>query len=287
MLIKDIFGQKRTPVSFEIFPPKKDQELIALDDTLCRMAALSPAFVSVTCGAGGSGVTGATADIAEIIQKKHAMTAVAHMTCVAAHRGTVQKALEDCRARGIDNILALRGDLPQEGRLARADYVYAADLMREIRGFGGFCVGGACYPEGHIDCENAALEIEYMKYKEAAGAEFFISQLFFDNEAFLRLWERARAHGITRPVTAGIMPILGRSQIEKMIFMCGASLPSRVIKLLHKYEKSPADLRRAGIEMAARQIEELLREGVDGVHIYTMNKADIAEGCYPYGTAQG
>ena len=283
MRIEDCFSRGKTPVSFEIFPPKKEQELSGLDGALRRMAALSPAFVSVTCGAGGTGAVGKTAEIAETLQKKHGLAAMAHMTCAAARRDDIHKTLEDCRDRGIENILALRGDLPPGAPSRRLDFTYAADLMREIGRFGGFCVGGACYPEGHIDCERADDEIRHMKIKEEAGAVFFVSQLFFENGLFLRFWEKARAGGVTKPITAGVMPILSRGQIERMIFMCGASLPSRVIKLLRRYENDPGGLRRAGIEMAAQQAAALIREGVDGVHIYTMNKADIAEGCYPHG----
>jgi len=281
MQIKDCFAPSQTPISFEIFPPKKEQELIGLDDTLRRMAALSPAFVSVTCGAGGTGAVGKTAEIAEALQKNHSLAAMAHMTCVGARREQIHETLQDCRARGLVNILALRGDLPPGLSRDCLAFAYASDLMREIRQFGGFCVGGACYPEGHIDCDSMDKEIETLKIKEEAGADFFVSQLFFDNGVFLRFWENARAAGVTRPITAGVMPILSRGQIERMIFMCGVSLPSRVIKLLHRHEGRPADLRRAGIEMAAEQIRALTSEGVDGIHIYTMNKADIAEGCMP------
>ena len=281
MQIKNCFAPGETPVSFEIFPPKKEQELVGLDDTLRRMAALSPAFISVTCGAGGTGAVGKTAEIAETLQKSHGLAAMAHMTCVGACREQIHETLQDCRARGIVNILALRGDLPPELSRDSLAFTYASDLMRELRRFGGFCVGGACYPEGHIDCDSLDKEIETLKIKEGAGADFFVSQLFFDNDVFLRFWEKARAAGVSRPITAGVMPILSRGQIERMIFMCGVSLPSRIIKLLHRYEGSSADLRRAGIEMAAAQIQSLMREGVDGVHIYTMNKADIAEGCMP------
>jgi len=158
-------------------------------------------------------------------------------------------------------------------------YRYAADLIKELRGAGEFCVGAACYPEGHIECDTLDFDTECLLRKQEAGADFLITQLFFDNDFFYRFIERVRSAGVTLPISAGVMPILSRKSIEKMIFICGASLPSGIIKLLHKHENNPADLRKAGIEYMTAQAEGLLKHGIEGLHIYTMNKPDIAEYC--------
>jgi methylenetetrahydrofolate reductase (NADPH) len=282
-MIKELFAAGRPLLSFEIFPPKRDADIADLPDLLAQLQALEPNFVSVTCGAGGSaddGIYARTADIADTLQQNYALTALAHLTCVMATKDNIQAALQDLKARGVHNVLALRGDIPPGAeRLASAGYTYAYQLIEEIRAAGSFCIGAACYPEGHIDCTDLEADIQHMVRKQEAGADFFVSQLCFDNTAFLRFWDRARRGGITRPISAGVMPILWRGQAERMIFLCGASLPSPVVKLLHRYEHCPDDLRRAGIELCVRQMEDLLRQGVDGVHIYSMNKPDTAVSC--------
>ena len=178
----------------------------------------------------------------------------------------------------MENVLALRGDLPQgtnASDAARAEYPYAKDLIPALVD-AGFCVGAAAYPEGHITCENLELSVEHLKQKQDAGASFFVTQLFFDNECFFRFREMADRAGITVPITAGIMPFMSKQQISRMVFMCGASLPSPVIKLLAKYEDNPDALREAGIEYACRQLEGLRDAGADGLHIYTMNRPSVA-----------
>jgi methylenetetrahydrofolate reductase (NADPH) len=281
MRIDEAFAGRRSMLSFEIFPPKQDGDIADLPALLTHLAALGPAFVSVTCGAGGTTehAYNRTADIAGTIQRD-GTTALAHLTCIMATHDTIQEALTALKTRGVNNVLALCGDIPPGMQLtAPPAYQYAWQLIEEIRADGGFCIGAACYPEGHIDCGDTTLDIRHMLRKQEAGADFFISQLCFDNDIFLRFLDRARHAGVTRPVEAGIMPILWRGQAEKMIFMCGASLPSRIVKLLHKYEHHPADLRRAGIDLCVEQMEGLLGRGVDGVHIYTMNKPDTAVSC--------
>lgn len=285
MLIKELYAKERPVVSFEIFPPKKDAEIEGIEDMLARLSSLSPDFISVTYGAGSSGNVSKTAEIAASIQRRHHIPALAHMTCVGADSVEIRRLLDGMRTGGISNILALRGDLPPgvpPENACKGAYQYAEDLIREISPLGDFCVGAACYPEGHIDCDSLDLDIQYLLRKQEAGAEFFISQLFFDNNLFFRFLEKACAAGVTAPISAGVMPILGRKQIERMIFMCGVSLPSDIVKLLHKYENDPDGLIKAGIEHAARQLDDLLRQGAQGVHIYTMNKPDIAEYCMKY-----
>jgi methylenetetrahydrofolate reductase (NADPH) len=281
MTIKQIFSSRRNLLSFEIFPPKRDVDIADLPGLLTQLAALKPDFISVTYGAGGASSSyNHTADIAGRIQGEHDTEALAHLTCVTATRANIREALAALRARSVSNVLALRGDIPEGMKLVSPPaYTYAYELIEDIRAEGSFCIGAACYPEGHIDCGDAETDLRHMLRKQQAGADFFISQLCFDNDIFLRFLDRARRSGITRPVSAGVMPILWRGQAERMIFMCGASLPSHVVKLLHKYERQPDDLRRAGIDMCVVQTEGLLRQGVDGVHVYTMNKPDTAAGC--------
>ena len=282
MQIKEFYTRKHPVISFEVFPPKNDSGLADIYNALGRMSNLSPDFISVTYGAGGGENSGMTSEIASFIQDKHGICSIAHLTCIGASHESISSLLEQIKHKGIHNILALRGDLP-EGFSRRGDgFRYALDLISHIRNHGEFCIGAACYPEGHIDCDDLNFDTVCLRRKQEAGADFLITQLFFDNDTLYRFLERARRGGVTLPISAGVMPILSRKQIERIIFLCGASLPSWTIKLLHKYENSPDELYRAGIEYAAKQISDLIAHGVDGVHIYTMNKPDIAEFCMKY-----
>ena len=284
MNIQELFRQKRPLFSLEVFPPKKesDSNVETLYDTLARIAKLAPDFVSVTCGAGGSdGDKNKTVAIADHIQRQYGILSLAHLTCITATKLDVELALKDMLACGVGNVLVLRGDIPPEtGLCAPTGYRYAEELIADLRGQNKhLCIGAACYPEGHIECEDLVRDRERLRRKEAAGADFLVSQLFFDNDIFYRFIEQARSAGVTIPISAGVMPILSRAQIQRMIFLCGASLPSRIIKLLHKYERNADDLRAAGIEYAALQARDLAEHGVQGVHIYTMNRPEIAEAC--------
>jgi len=281
MSIKNLYQTGRPVVSLEVFPPKKDANIESIFEAIGQISALSPDFISVTYGAGGSDNVNKTAEFASFILQKHGIPALAHLTCVGTDRERIRQTLDEMYAKGIRDTLALRGDLPARGT-PDDGFQYAEELIREIRSREDFCVGAACYPEGHIDCFDLDRDISRLRRKQEAGADFLITQLFFDNDIFFRFLERARNGGVTLPISAGVMPILGRSQIERMIFLCGASLPSAIVKLLHKYKDNPDDLRKAGTEHAAKQLEELLRQGAEGVHIYTMNKPDIAEYCMDY-----
>jgi len=282
LLIPARYADDRQTLSFEVFPPKKDADIPKIYDVIRELAAISPDFVSVTYGASGRERTEKTVDIAANIESGFGIPALAHLTCVSATKAEIEDILLKLRARGIDNILALLGD-PVPDAPPGPDYRHASDLIRQIRAADmGFAIGAAAYPEGHIRCPRFSDDIRHLRMKEEAGADFFITQLFFDNEIFYRFLDIARASGVTKPISAGIMPILGRQQIERMIFMCGVSLPSGVIKLLYRYEHDSISLRKAGIEYAARQAQELLRKGVDGIHIYTMNQPDIAESIADY-----
>lgn len=273
----DIYQEARTegrqPISFEIFPPKGDLTLETAHEVAGQLVELVPDFISVTYSAGGSGNKRATADVAQMIQNDFDVATVAHLTCAEATEESLSRAIDDLKRRGIENVLALRGDAaPTDGS---GPFRFAHDLIVRLAEE-GFCVGAAAYPEGHIACDDARANIEHLKRKQDAGACFFVTQLFFDNEYFYRFWDAALNAGITVPIACGIMPFLGKSQVERMVFMCGASLPSPIIKLLSRYENAPDDLRRAGIEYANAQLVDLAAHGVDGLHIYTMNRPDIA-----------
>ena len=276
--VQEIFqsaqAEGRQPISFEIFPPKGTLTLDAAHGVVAQLAELSPGFISVTYSAGGSGNKAATADIAAMIQDDYGIPSVAHLTCATATTESVAASIADMKGKGINTVLALRGDL-QPG-CEPAEFHYAMELIPLLKD-AGFCVGAACYPEGHLACEDLQADIERLKMKQDAGADFLITQLFFDNEYFYRFRERADKAGISLPIACGIMPFLSKAQITRMVFTCGASLPSPIIKLLYRYEDSPEDLRKAGIEYASRQLVDLSAHGVDGLHVYTMNHPDIAQ----------
>ncbi|MBQ3125685.1 MAG: methylenetetrahydrofolate reductase [Clostridia bacterium] len=278
MKISEALASSRLPVSLEIFPPKGELGVETLCSVLGELRNLDPAFISVTCSAGGSGngSGGKTSLLAELVQREYGVTSVAHLTCISAKRTDIAQTAADLRSRGIENILALRGD--RVPGAPDGDFAHASDLIEALADH-GFCIGAACYPEGHITCDSPAADLDHLYEKQEAGAAFFTSQLFFDNDCFYRFLDAAHARGISRPIIAGIMPILSKAQITRMIFMCGASLPAPIVRLLYRYEDSPEDLRRAGIEYAAAQMCALRDHGVDGIHIYTMNHPDIARTC--------
>lgn len=282
MLISDLYSHPTPPISFEIFPPKGELAPETLLATLAELRDLSPAFISVTCSAGGSGngYGGKTAHLAELVQQNCACPATAHVTCTGLHRADIDAITDDLTARGIRNILALRGDRPAAAPadFPTGDFPHARDLIEALADR-GFCIGAACYPEGHIACSSFADDIDHLYEKQQAGASFFVSQLFFENEAFYRFLDAARARGIDRPILPGVMPILSKAQITRMIFLCGASLPAPIVRMLYRYEDDPESLRHAGIEYAARQVRALRDHGVDGIHIYSMNQPDIARSC--------
>lgn len=274
-IIEDRNYEGSIPFSVEMFPPKGELTLDAAREVVEGLELSSPDFISVTCSAGGSGNgnDGQTEKIAELIQTISSTPSVAHFTCVDATKLSVNETVDRFRASGIKNVLALRGDLIDG--VEPTDFPHASDLIPILRD-AGFCVGAAAYPEGHIDCLDSVQNIEHLKLKQDAGANFFITQLFFDNDSFYRFREDAISAGIDTPIICGIMPFLSKLQIQRMVFMCGSSLPSSIIKLLAKYENDPRALRQAGIEYACDQLVELGRNGVDGLHIYAMNQPDIA-----------
>lgn len=261
------------PLSFEIFPPRGDLTEVEARRVAGELAELNPAFISVTYSAGGSGNSGATMTVASLIQNELGVPSVAHLTCQGLTHDMLEEKIAEMRAAGIKNVLALRGDPRPDA--PQGDFAYAADVIPVLRE-AGFCVGAAAYPEGHVTCTSLEDDITHLREKQDAGAQFLVTQLFFDNEDFFRFRDLTARAGITAPITCGIMPFMSKNQVSRMIFMCGASLPSPIIRLLNRYEGDDEALRRAGIEYAAAQLRGLCDAGADGLHVYTMNKPAVA-----------
>ncbi|MCD8025731.1 MAG: methylenetetrahydrofolate reductase [NAD(P)H] [Clostridiales bacterium] len=276
MKITEIFNNKqRTIYSFEVFPPKKTSPIESIYSKLEEICALKPDFISVTYGAGGTVGHSRTCEIASKIKHSFGVESVAHLTCVNSTKSDIDSNLDDLKAHGIENILALRGDYV-EGVEPKKEFKYAGDLCAYIKAHGDFDIGGACYPEVHAEARDEVDDVLNLKKKVDSGAEHLISQLFFDNSAFYRFLERTKIAGINVPIEAGIMPVTNKSQIERMTSMCGASLPAKFSKIMQKYENKPEALRDAGIAYAVEQIVDLIANGVDGIHLYTMNNPYVA-----------
>ena len=278
MYIKDIFNKKKPVLSFEVFPPKQETGIESVAAAIDAMSKLPIDYMSVTYGAGGS-TSKKTAEVAQYMQDKLNLTALAHLTCISSDKENIRASLEDLSSRGVQNILALRGDIPKDTEFPLSDsYKYASELVKDIKDFGGFCVGGACYPESHPDSASLEEDIENLKKKADAGVDFLVTQMFFDNDAFYKFRDMAAKKGINLPITAGIMPLTNISQIQRMCILSGgASMPSKFIKMISKYENNPAALRQAGIAYAVDQIIDLVSNDTDGIHLYTMNKPATAE----------
>ena len=276
MSIKEKFADGRTVYSFEVFPPKRTSPLETIYKTLDKLAPLGPDFISVTYGAGGSAANMITCDIARDIRQKYGIEPMAHLTCVNSTFAQVDAVLDRLEADGVTNVLALRGDLVPD-LPPKTDFAHASDLTAYIKKRGGFHVSGACYPEGHIESDSVVEDVQNLRKKVEAGAEHLVSQLFFDNSAFYRFVERARIAGIEVPIEAGIMPVVNKAQIERMVALCGASLPAKFTRIMSRYESQPEALRDAGIAYAVEQIIDLVAGGVQGIHLYTMNNPYVAQ----------
>ena len=276
MRLAQLFGQGRTVFSCEVFPPKRDMPVDSIYTTLDGLQDIRPDFISVTFGAGGSQVNQTTHEIASIIQNRYHIPAMAHLTCVAAGRAEVDHLLAQLKGDGVENVLALRGDVNPDIP-PKTDFAHASDLVAYIHARGDFGVSAACYPEGHLESPDLVSDIRHLKEKVDAGAQHLVSQLFFDNEDFFRFLERARIAGITVPIEAGIMPVLSQNSIRRMVSMCGASMPRKLTRILAKYGDHPEALREAGIAYAIDQISDLIAGGVDGIHLHTMNNPDVAK----------
>lgn len=278
MHISDLLRDRQT-FSCEIFPPKGEMSVESAARIAHDIDACAPDWISVTFSAGGSGNSGNTAAIASRIEQECNACALAHLTCLGSSEEDVNAYMRTLREHGVSNVLALRGDRGRGREVI--DFEHASDLVSYLKGRDpGLCVGGACYPEGHVECEDLSKDIENLKRKVDAGADFLVTQLFFDNEDFYRFRDRcARAH-IKVPIVAGIMPFTSTKQIQRMAFNCGASIPARVIKRLVAAGDDPHDQQRAGIEYACEQLRDLAANGVDGLHIYSMNKPEVARAAH-------
>lgn len=274
MKTSELFKHKKV-LSFEIFPPKRTDAVDTVYETIEDLSALLPDFISVTYGAGGADNNKKTIEIASAIKNRYGIESVAHLTCVYHTRQTALDTVGALKSAGVKNILALRGDINPDYPPEK-DFRYAKDLVKFIKEHGDFNIIGACYPEGHSESPSLKKDIEYLKEKVDAGVSQLTSQLFFDNDYFYSFRERAAAAGIDVPIEAGIMPVVNKNQIERMVELCGATVPRKFRAIMDRYGDKPEAMRDAGIAYAIDQIVDLITNGVDGIHLYTMNKPYIA-----------
>lgn len=278
-MIKNIYRQGRTIFSFEVFPPKKEEEFNDIYNTLNKLKTLNPDFISVTYGAGGSN-SKKTAAIASYIKNSCDIEPIAHLTAVAMDEAFLTDFINELKEKGVSNVLALRGDRPKDmsdEAYANRRFLHAEDIIRIIRLESDICIAGACYPEIHPESESRESDLYYLKQKVDTGVDFLITQMFFNNHKFYKFRELAEKKGIHVPISAGIMPITSAKQLGTSVTLSGTSVPGELSSLVAKYADAPEDLRKAGIEYAVKQIEDLIANNVDGIHIYTMNKADTAK----------
>lgn len=279
MRITEILNSGRPSLSFEVFPPKTDTAIESVTRATEQIAALGPSFMSVTYGAGG-GTSKYTLEIARGIERTYGVPTLAHLTCISSTRDTVRRRLAEMSELGIRNVMALRGDIPTgftDADRARLDYRHAVDLIDEIKTLGyDFCIGAACYPEVHPESISAEDDIRHLRDKVEAGADFLTTQMFFDNELYYSFLDRARDAGITVPVVAGIMPITTFAQIGRAVELSGSYVPPRFLSLVERFRDDPDAVKEVGIEYATEQILDLYAHGVKGVHVYSMNKPDVA-----------
>lgn len=275
MHVAQIFKQKKPVVSFEIFPPKRDEAIKNIDGTLEVLTELKPDFISVTFGAGGSLTNSKTVEIAGKIKRNYGIEAVAHLTCLNYSKAEIIEMVNNLKANDIENILALRGD-HNPNLEPKNDFKHASDLIEFVKQNSDLGISAACYPEGHPESANLSEDVLNLKHKVDVGAEHLVSQLFFDNNIFYRFTELCKVAGINVPIEAGIMPVINKAQIERMVSLCGASLPGNLKRILDKYADNKEALFDAGIAYATSQIIDLLAAGVDGIHIYTMNNPRVA-----------
>ena len=273
MKISHLLEEKPVTLSLEVFPPKTSEKYEATAENAKKIAALHPDFMSVTYGAGGG-----TGDFTAEIQNGYGVPTLAHLTCVSSSREHVTKMLSLYKEKGIENILALRGDLPQDGTRSE-DYRYAVELIRDIKEREGdtFCLGGACYPEGHVECAHKEDDLGYLKEKVDAGLDFLTTQLFFDNNIFYNFLYRAREKGISVPIIAGIMPITRAEQLKRSVAMSGTEVPQRFRAIVDRFGERKGAMEQAGVIYAAEQIVDLIANGVGHIHVYTMNRPKIAK----------
>ena len=274
MKISELLKQDKVTLSFEVFPPKTSSSYESVARATQEIAALRPDFMSVTYGAGGSR-SKRTVELASFIQNSLHIPAVAHMTCVGSSKEDILTVTDDMKQAGLSHVLALRGDRPtwmDDAQFENRAFAHASDLTRFLKEHTDLEVAGACYPEKHFEAESLDSDIAYLKEKQEAGAAFFITQLFFENDSFYRFLEKKNHAGITLPVCAGIMPITSAKQLGTTVTLSGSSVPKELADIIATYGENPEDMRKAGIDYAIRQILDLKQHGADGIHIYSMNK---------------
>ena len=275
MKIIDILNQDQITLSFEVFPPKKIEKYDSVQAATEGVAALHPSFMSVTYGAGG-GTSEFTLNIAKNIRDKYGVEVLPHLTCVSSTKAHVHEMIQKFKENGFENVMALRGDIP-EGGAPYDDYHYASELVADIKSQGDFCIGGACYPDGHVECAHKDDDIKNLKRKVDAGVDFLTTQMFFDNAEFFNFLYRLREQDIRVPVLAGIMPITNQKQLGRSVALSGTTVPTRFKEIVDKFGEHPEAMKQAGIIYATEQIIDLIANDVKHIHIYSMNKPDVAE----------
>ena len=276
MKITDIINKNKRLLSFEVFPPKSDATFDSVREATEEIASLSPSFMSVTYGAGG-GTSKYTLDIARNIREKYGVPSLAHLTCISSSLETVKDRIVDMKAAGIKNVMALRGDIPKGMENLPRDYKYAYELVLQLRGAGDFCIGGACYPESHPESKSPEEDIIRLKEKAMAGLDFLTTQMFFDNSLYYKFLDRAMAVGIDLPIIPGIMPITSATQIDRVVSLSGSFMPDEFLRMVERYGSDPVSMKACGIDYATRQVTDLFENGVKAVHIYSMNKPEVAK----------
>lgn len=276
MKVSDILKKDTVTISCELFPPKQGTQLENYKKIVAEMAALKPAYISCTYGATG-GTSDYTVEIADAINANH-IPAIAHLTCASSTKEKVRSVITELKERKIENILALRGDIPEQADFPLPDqYHHAYELIEEIKSMGDFCIGGACYPEGHPESSNRDTDIENLKHKVEAGVDFLTTQMIFDNDMLYSFLYRLQSAGIHVPVLAGIMPITNANQVSKMVDLSNAYIPRKLLSFCDRFRHDSEAMKQAGIAYATDQIIDLISNGIRGIHIYTMNKPEIAE----------
>ena len=276
MKLSKMFEKKEPTLSFEVFPPKTSDTYESVKEATQAIAKLSPHYMSVTYGAGG-GTSEYTVSIAKNLLENYNVTPLAHLTCLSSTKNKIIEQLKELKNNGIENILALRGDIPKDSAEdIKREYKYAYELVEDIKKYGDFCIGGACYPEKHTESENYVDDIKYLKQKVDAGCDFLTTQMFFDNNILYSFLYKIREAGIRVPVVAGIMPVTNKNQIKRICELSGTYLPQRFKSIVDRFGDNPDAMKQAGIAYATEQIIDLLANGVNAIHVYSMNKPDIA-----------
>lgn len=278
MKIIDLFKNKKTVVSLEVFPPKIDASIESVYKTIDELKDLKPDFISVTYGALGN-IKGRTVEIASKIKKEYGIESLAHLTGIASTKEEMKKTFTELKENNIENVLALRGDLPADPDFKFPDplhFKYARDLIKEIKEKTDFSIAAACYPEGHVNCTSKVDDLKFLKEKVDMGAEYLITQLFYDNELFYEFMEKTAIANINVPISCGILPVLNKNQVMRITQLSGCKLPPKILRILDRYENNPEALKEAGEAYAIEQIIDLMAFGVSGIHLYTMNKPDTA-----------